>query len=148
MHLYLCQEDNFNHFPPTCTTCFSPFFSPVCIFLPYPSCFAFHFTTTHDSIVSDLHSHSMCKFNILHALILLNRREIDKWYLHCLVSMPFCHLASLISIRHALTHFTRCSLVTISFQISCNPLSGTAIGHHTMWILIIPTSLLIISGNK
>ena len=79
-------------FLPTCTTHFSPFFSPFCIFffsLPQPSCFTFHFTTTHDSIVSGLHNHSMWKCNIIHALILLNGREIDKQYLHCLVPMLF-----------------------------------------------------------
>ena len=52
-------------------------------------CFTFHFTTTHNSIVSGLYNHSMCKFNRFHTLILLNRREIDKQYLHCLVFMPF-----------------------------------------------------------
>ena len=98
------------------------FLSPSLISL---SCFALFILLQHTtSIVSGPHNHPICKFDMFHALILLNRREIDKQYLHCLVSMLFRHLANLISIRHTLTHFTRCSLVTISFQVSCNPLSG------------------------
>ena len=80
----------------------------------------------------------MCKSDTFHTLILLYRREIDKQYLHCLVSMLFWHLANWISIRHALTYFLRHPLITISFQVFHNPLSGNAIGHHTMWIFIIP----------
>ena len=85
------------------------------------ACF-FHFAKIYNSIDNGAYSTSTAipcaNSTCFYALIPLYRREIDKQYLHCLVSMLFWHLANWISIRHALTHFTRGWFVTTSFQVS------------------------------
>ena len=109
----------------------------------------FPFAKIYNSIVNCAYSITIPCTNstCFYALILLNRREIDKQYLHCQVSMPFGCLAHRLSIRHALTHFTRHSLVTTSFQVSQHPFVSHIIGCHATWLFINPTSLIIISGN-
>ena len=124
-----------------------------CVFLLYflflfPSCFTFPFATTHNSIVSGLYNHSMCNFDVFSCSNYPKLKRNWQTVLTLLGFHAILTLGKLISLRHALTHFTRCSLVTISFQVSHNPLSGHAIGHHTMRIFIIPRSLIINSGNK
>ena len=111
----------------------------------------FCFAKIYNSVVNGAYSISIsipyANSTHFYVLISLNRREIDKHYLHCLVSMPFWHLANQISIRHALTHFTRHLLVTASFQVSQDPFSSSTIGCHATWLFINLTSLIIISGN-
>ena len=141
------QQAKISHFflsTKKCLTCF--------LTLDFPcSVLTFCFAQIYNSIINCAYSNSItitcANSTHFYALILLKRREIEKQYLHCLVSMPFWHLATQITIRHALTHFTRCSLVTVSFQISWDLLSSNIIGCHATWLFINPTSLFIISGN-
>ena len=141
------QQVKFSHFflsSKECLTCFLTLDSS------YPV-LVFRFAKIYNSIIICAYSNSItipcANSTHFYALILLNRREIDKQYLHCLVFMLFWCLAIWISIRHALTHFTRCSLVTASFQITQDPLSSYIIDHHATCLFINPTSLIIISGN-
>ena len=147
----LQQKNNFNHFFNICHV-FLTFFLPW-IFLLYflfifPSCFTFPLATTHKSIVSGLYNHSMCNFN----MFLCSDYPKLKRNWQTILTLSGFHaiwlLANQISLRHALTHFARCSLVTISFQVFYNPLSGNVIGLHATWIFIIPRFLIIDSRNK
>ena len=53
--------------------------------------FAFHFAEIHNTIVNGAYPNSIAipcaNLTHFHALILLNRREIDKQYLHCLYAV-------------------------------------------------------------
>ena len=114
---------------------------------------AFLFTKINNIITNGAYSNSIAitcahSTHFLYALILLNRGEIDKQCcalssLHAILTLGKLN----ILIRHTLPHFTRCSLVTTSFQISWDPISSCAIGCHATWLFISPTSLIIISGN-
>ena len=64
IHLWLCQKDISIIFPYMCHM-FLTFFFPTLYFpLVFPSCFAFPFATTHNSIVSGLYNHSMYNFDM------------------------------------------------------------------------------------
>ena len=146
IHLRLCQKDNFNHFFPYLCHMFLTFFFPT---LCFSSCFTFCFTTTHNSIVSGLYNHPMCNFD---TFLCPNSPKLKRNWQTVLILSGF----------HAILTFgkpniNQACLDTTSLYAhwspylsnsSMTPLSGHAIGHHATWILIIPRSLIIISGNK
>ena len=74
------------------------------------------------------------QLNITHfnVLFLLNREEIDKQYLHCIVSMSSWLPATQISVKHTLTQLSRCWLVTMSpkFYLIALPASSLIAGAH------------------
>ena len=131
---------------------FLTFFLPLSLLVfsfIFPSCFAFPSATTHHSTVNGLYNPSMCKFwCVFPPPIILNWRRNWQTVLTSLTFHVILTLENQTSLRHALTHFAKCSLAVLIFQVSHSPLSGNVIGLHVMWIFIIPKSLIINSGNQ
>ena len=124
------------------------FFSHLVFHLHSTHCFPSPPATACYSTVSDLYNNFVYQFRDVWCYIILIEEELTS-STH-LIQCP-CHFDSLthpISLRHALTHFAKCWLVTLLFQVFHGPFSDNDIGLHTTWIFITPRFMVLDLGSK